>query len=82
MFPVLCATREYYSYLMSGYRCRRASTFECVDRDQESIPGSGEDIRSAQLHHVEASCSGMPCPPYDAQKELTMLFAQSKLNTV
>ena len=52
-------TREYYGYLMSEYRGRRGSTIECIDEDQESIPGSG------------ATTDGMPCPPYDATKELT-----------
>ena len=64
-------TREYYGYLMSEYRGRRGSTIECIDEDQESIPGSGADTSGALLHHVEASCNGMPCPPYDASKELT-----------
>ena len=64
-------TREYYGYLMSEYRGRRGSTIECIDEDQESLPGSGADRSGALLHHVEASCNGMPCPPYDATKELT-----------
>ena len=64
-------TREYYGYLMSEFRGRRASTFECVDKDQESVPGSEVNTPGALLHHVEAHCNGMPCPPYDSQKELT-----------
>ena len=56
---------------MSEYRGRRASTFECVDKDQESVPGSEVGTLGALLHHVEANCNGMPCPPYDSQKELT-----------
>ena len=43
--------------------------FECVDRDQESVPGSHADTDGALFYHVEASCNGMPCPPYDAQNE-------------
>ena len=64
-------TKEYYGYLMSEFRGRRGSTIECIDEDQESLPGSGASTLGALLHHVEASCNGMPCPPYDATKELT-----------
>ena len=63
-------TREYYGYLMAeGYNNRR-STYECVDKDQNSIPGSHGDTNGAIFHHVEANCNGMPCPPYDPAKEL------------
>ena len=63
-------TREYYGYLMSeGYGHQR-SNYECVDEDQESIPGSHENTNGALFYHVEANCNGMPCPPYDAAKEL------------
>ena len=34
-----CWTQEYYGYLMSSHRNQQRSTFECVDKDQESIPG-------------------------------------------
>ena len=64
-------TREYYGYLMSEYRGRRGSTYECVDEDQESIPGSEASTLGALLHHVEVSSNGMPCLPYDPEKELT-----------
>ena len=40
-------TREYYGYLMAeGYNNRR-STYECVDKDQNSIPGSHGDTNGA-----------------------------------
>ena len=45
--------------------------FECVDKNPDSIPGSAPDVDGTLLNHVEASCTGMPCPPYDPQKELT-----------
>ena len=63
-------TREYYGYLMSSYRGHRRATFECVDADQESIRGSAPNTNGASFHHVEASCNGMPCPPYNQEKEL------------
>ena len=65
-------TREYYGYLMAAHIGHHRSTFECVDKDQESVLGSGgRESNAARFYHVEASCDGMPCPPYDLQKELT-----------
>ena len=53
-------------------------TYECVDKDPESIPGlddnghaAGELVAYFQL--VEAVCDGLPCSEseYDPEKELT-----------
>ena len=47
--------------------------FECVDEDQESMAGSSNgDENGGILCHVEAGCGadGLPCPPYDQNKEL------------
>ena len=63
-------TREYYGYLMSDYLGHHRSHYECVDKDQDSILGSKINTDGALFYHVEANCNGMPCPPYDAQKEL------------
>ena len=66
-------TLEYIGYLMSQSRGDSAhSMYECVDKDPESIPGlnSISDPR-AMFYLVEPSCSGLSCPPYDAEKELT-----------
>ena len=49
---------------------RRAT--ECVDKHSESIPGSGESTDGALFYHIEATCNGIPCPPYDPEKELTL----------
>ena len=63
-------TREYYGYLMSEHQREERSMYECVDKDQESLSGSHTDINGCLFYHVEANCNGMPCPPYDPQKEL------------
>ena len=64
-------TREYYGYLMSGWKGSEGRTrFECVDKDAMSIPGSAADTNGVVFVHVEASCNGLPCPPYDVNKEL------------
>ena len=45
--------------------------YECVDKNPDSVPGSASSTDGAVFHHVEASCNGMLCPPYDPQKEFT-----------
>ncbi|XP_064392850.1 short-chain collagen C4-like [Halichondria panicea] len=67
--------REYYGYLMTearggGSNVRGRTMFECVDKYPEAIPGSYGNQDGVLFHHVEASCNGMPCPPYDPNKEL------------
>ena len=68
-------TREYYGYLMSAHQTYiLPTTYECVDKDPESVPGlnaAGWDSGSGIFSHVEASCNGMACPPYVAGRELT-----------
>ena len=67
-------TREYYGYLMSegtAWPGRGRTTFECVDKDQNSLPGSYANTDGAVLYHVEANCNGLPCPPYNNYKELS-----------
>ena len=65
-------TREYYGYLMTERYNYHRSTFECVDQSPESVPGSLASTDGALFFHVEVKCNhGIPCPPYDAQKEVT-----------
>ena len=64
-------TREYYGYLLSEDVAQHCSTFTCVDVAQEGVPGSRGHYPASDLWHVEAHCSGLQCPPYDPEKELT-----------
>ena len=70
-------TTEYIGYLMSGAQPHPLpTTYECVDKDPESITGLDANSWSQGqgigiFNHVEASCNGMACPPYDDEKELT-----------
>jgi hypothetical protein len=66
-------TREYYGYLMSDaslWTHHRRTTFECVDKDQDSVPGSQANTDGVLFYHVEANCNGIACPPYNNYKEL------------
>ena len=63
-------TREYYGYLMAEQHNHQRSTFECVDRNPQAIPGSASNADGALFHHVEADCYGI-CPPYTDGRELT-----------
>ena len=65
--------REYYGYLMgphdtSNYR----ASYICVDKDPEVVPGQMHinNPNSNNPHHVEATCHGLACPPYNQEKEL------------
>ena len=64
-------TREYYGYLMAQYYGYHRTTFEYVDQSSQSIPGSVGNTNGDVFHHVEVKCTGIPCPPYDTQKEVT-----------
>ena len=67
-------TLEYTGYLMSEtrlYNGRQRTMYECIDKNPDSVPGSASNTDGAVFYHVEASCNGMLCPPYDPQKELT-----------
>ena len=64
-------TREYYGYLMAERYNHRRSTFECVDRYPQSVPGSIANTDGALFYHTEVKCNGIPCPPYVTQKEVT-----------
>ena len=64
-------TLEYTGYLMTAYHDHYRSTFECIDKDPECVPGSATNTNPALFHHTEATCGELPCPPYDPEKELT-----------
>ena len=67
-------TREYYGYLMSeaNLPSRGRTSFECIDKDLDSVSGSHADQNGNVLYHAEANCdTGLPCPPYSNFKELT-----------
>ena len=63
-------TKEYDGALMTERYSHHRSMFECVDRAAEAVPGSSGNGNGALFYHVEARCNGMPCPPYDDEKEL------------
>ena len=64
-------TLEYSGYLMSENRIYYRRSTECVDKNPESIPGSVSNTNGALFYHMEATCNGILCPPYVAEKELT-----------
>ena len=66
-------TQEYYGYLMAerSHPSHHRSTFECVDQSPQSVPGSIANTDGILFFHTEVKCNGIPCPPYDTQKEVT-----------
>ena len=65
--------KEYSGYLMAPHATTNyRAAFICVDKDPEAVPGQYQNnLLSSDPHHVEASCDGLSCPPYDEEKELT-----------
>ena len=63
-------TLEYNGYLMTAHKDQHRTAFECIDQDPECIPGSVGNENAALFYHTEATCTGLPCPPYDSSKEL------------
>ena len=57
---------------MSDYHGQNRAMFECVDKEQESIPGTQVNTEGALFYHVEANCgsAGLPCPPYNTNQEI------------
>ena len=66
-------TLEYIGYLLSGHYYNSGRTmYECVDEDPESVPGlNAASYPRAFFVLVEPYCSGLSCPPYNDEKELT-----------
>ena len=66
-------TLEYIGYLMTErVGAGGRTTYECVDKDPESVPGLNADSRPATYFNpVEPYCNGLSCAPYDDEKELT-----------
>ena len=64
-------TLEYWGYLMAGYKDFHTTTFICVDNRPDVVPGESANTNPSRLYHIEASCDGFDCPPYDPDKELT-----------
>ena len=64
-------TLEYSGYLMTEHIFHRRRSTICVDSLPETVHGEAGHTDGALLYHTEATCSGLQCPPYDPQKELT-----------
>ena len=63
--------KEYAGYLMTEHFTDYRGTFTCIDKDANALPGGAVNTNGALFHYTEATCSSLPCPPYDPQKELT-----------
>ena len=64
---------EYLGYIMTEYtlnnRGGRRDTI-CVDQNAEAAATKGSAY-PALLYHMQASCIGLECPPFNSQKPLT-----------
>ncbi len=64
-------TREYSGYIMAALIHDYRTSYTCVDKNPESVPGSAGDHAPAVFYLTEVNCGTLPCPPYDSQKEVT-----------
>ena len=65
-------TREYHGYLMTERHTNSGRTsYICVDSAFEAATGGRGHSAATDLYHVEAVCSGLPCPEYVNYKEVT-----------
>ena len=63
-------TREYYGYLTAdrNHPVHHRSSFDCVDINPDVVPGEGHHEDAVLFSHVTATCRGIDCPPYVANK--------------
>ena len=64
-------TSEYTGFLMVGQYSHKGSTFECVDRNMDTLQGGSTDHHGALFYVVETRCGSLPCPPYKEFFELS-----------
>jgi hypothetical protein len=62
---IILALNLHYRYLHHG------KVPVCVDESSGSIPGSAAELAESVLYFIEATCSGIPCPPYTDGAEIT-----------
>lgn len=66
-------TREYYGYLMTEHDSTARNSFECVDVDAESVPGTGGTTDGPLFYFIETDCpdNTVTCPQYIQGNELS-----------
>ena len=64
-------TVEYKGYLMTERHNHARNVYECVDESPESIAGSHSNVDGAQFYFIGTTCTGLPCPPYVANRAIT-----------
>ena len=69
-------TEEYEGYLMAERTDHSAhkhnNVYECVDKDEEVVPGEQRNTDGALFQMVGAKCNvGLPCPKFIANRPIT-----------
>ena len=64
---------EYTRWLVADRSTHNRVMFICLDKTPDATIKTSTSIQGARKHHIEAVCSstGLPCPPFDATKELS-----------
>ena len=60
-------TREYYGYLSTDAEqdTHRRSTYNCLDINPETIPGTSDNTNPSLFHYTITNCNGFSCPPFE-----------------
>ena len=65
-------TEEYEGYLVAGYGGGGGrQSAACMDAHPQFLGGQANNTNGALFYHVEVTCNGIQCPPYDPQRELS-----------
>ncbi|XP_052071651.1 short-chain collagen C4-like [Mytilus californianus] len=62
--------KEYQGLVVSGHRAYSASSYLCMDRDPEYIPGGHVNNDGSLLFVTTTKCGSLPCPPYTDDKAI------------
>ena len=62
---------EYVGYLMSSHADYYRRSAVCVDESAESVCDSESNDNGSLFYHMEAGYTGLECPPFDPEKELS-----------
>ncbi|VDI20211.1 Hypothetical predicted protein [Mytilus galloprovincialis] len=56
--------KEYNGLLASDHYASRASSFICVDKQPDYVPGGQENKDGRRLYFTSTKCGSLSCPPY------------------
>ncbi|XP_063447631.1 short-chain collagen C4-like [Mytilus trossulus] len=62
--------KEYQGLVVSGHLAYSASSYLCLDKDPEYVPGGHVNNDGSLLYVTTTKCGSLPCPPYTNDKAI------------